>query len=75
MPTSKPHRPHPSLDDEKSGIRRECGNPEHHEYEGYLAVEDIDYTRTKTKRPQTNGICERFPKTVLTLGSRSLLGT
>lgn len=42
-----------------------CGNPESHEYELYLAVEDIDHTRTKTKSPQTNGICERFQKTVL----------
>ena len=31
----------------------------------YLAVEDIDHSRTKTKSPQTNGICERFHKTVL----------
>jgi hypothetical protein len=30
-----------------------------------LAVEDIDHSRTKTKSPQTNGICERFHKTVL----------
>jgi transposase InsO family protein len=42
-----------------------CGNHERHEYELYLAVEDIDHTRTKTKSPQTNGICERFHKTVL----------
>jgi transposase InsO family protein len=42
-----------------------CGNPERHEYELYLAVEDIDHTRTKTKSPQTNGICERFQKMVL----------
>ena len=42
-----------------------CGRPEHHEYELYLAVENIDHTRTKTKSPQTNGICERFHKTVL----------
>jgi transposase InsO family protein len=42
-----------------------CGNPERHEYELYLAVEDIDHSRTKTKNPQTNGICERFHKTVL----------
>ena len=42
-----------------------CGSPEHHEYELYLAVEDIDHTRTKTKSPQTNGICERFHKTGL----------
>src|SRR3979411_887192 len=42
-----------------------CGNPERHEYELYLAVEDIDHSRTKTKSPQTNGICERIHKTVL----------
>ena len=36
-----------------------------HEYELYLAVEDIDHSRTKTKSPQTNGICERFHRTVL----------
>ena len=40
-----------------------CGSG--HEYELYLAVEDIDHTRTKAKSPQTNGICERFHKTVL----------
>ena len=42
-----------------------CGNPERHEYELYLAVEDIDHSRTKTKSPQTNGIVERFHRTVL----------
>jgi hypothetical protein len=42
-----------------------CGNPEHHEYELYLALEDIDHTRTKAQSPQTNGICERFHKTIL----------
>ncbi|PVE20486.1 IS481 family transposase [Microvirga sp. KLBC 81] len=42
-----------------------CGNPERHEYELYLAVEDVDHTRTKTKNPQTNGIVERFHKTAL----------
>jgi transposase InsO family protein len=42
-----------------------CGNPERHEYELYLAIEDIDHSRTKTKNPQTNGIVERFHKTVL----------
>ena len=41
------------------------GNPEHHEYELSLALEDIDHSRTKTKSPQTNGIVERFHKTVL----------
>lgn len=42
-----------------------CGNKEHHEYELYLAVEDIDHTKTKARHPQTNGICERFQKTML----------
>jgi transposase InsO family protein len=42
-----------------------CGSPERHEYELYLAVENIDHTRTKVKSPQTNGICERLHKTVL----------
>jgi len=42
-----------------------CGSHTSHEYELYLAVEDIDHTRTKTKSPQTNGICERFHRTVL----------
>ena len=42
-----------------------CGAPDRHPYELYLAVEDIDHTRTKARNPQTNGICERFNKTLL----------
>ena len=42
-----------------------CGNSQSHEYQLYLAIEDIDHTRTRTKSPQTNGICERFHRTVL----------
>jgi len=56
-----------------------CGAHDRHEYELYLAVEGEedqetvrwtvsptnDHTRTKTKSPQTNGICERFHKTLL----------
>jgi transposase InsO family protein len=41
-----------------------CGNREQHEYVLYLDLEDIDHTRTKTKSPQTNGICERFHQTI-----------
>jgi transposase InsO family protein len=41
-----------------------CGNRESHEYQLYLAVEDIDHSRTKAKSPQTNGICERFHRTI-----------
>lgn len=42
-----------------------CGAADRHPYELYLAVENIDHTRTKAKSPQTNGICERFNKTLL----------
>lgn len=42
-----------------------CGAPERHESERYVAVENIDHTRTKTRHPQTNGICERFHNTML----------
>jgi transposase InsO family protein len=42
-----------------------CGTSQAHGYELYLAVEDIDHSRTKARSPQTNGICERFHKTVL----------
>jgi transposase InsO family protein len=41
-----------------------CGNPEHHEYQLYLAIEDIDHSKTKARHPQSNGICERFHKTI-----------
>lgn len=41
-----------------------CGKIEHHAYQLYLAVEDIEHTRTKAHHPQTNGICERFHKTM-----------
>jgi transposase InsO family protein len=42
-----------------------CGNLERHDYQLYLAVNEIEHTRTRVKSPQTNGICERFHKTVL----------
>jgi transposase InsO family protein len=42
-----------------------CGKPESHDYQLYLALNDIEHTRTKARHPQTNGICERFHKTVL----------
>ena len=42
-----------------------CGKLEQHDYELYLAVNDIEHTKTKARSPQTNGICERFHKTIL----------
>jgi len=42
-----------------------CGKAESHDYQLYLAINDIEHTRTKVRHPQTNGICERFHKTVL----------
>lgn len=42
-----------------------CGCVERHDYELYLAVNDIEHTKTKAQSPQTNGICERFHKTIL----------
>lgn len=42
-----------------------CGKVEQHNYQLYLAVNDIDHTKTKVRHPQTNGICERFHKTIL----------
>jgi hypothetical protein len=41
-----------------------CGKVEHHAYQLYLAIENIDHSRTKVRHPQTNGICERFHKTM-----------
>ena len=41
-----------------------CGQREHHEYQLYLAVENIDHSKTRAKSPQTNGICERFHRTL-----------
>ena len=42
-----------------------CGKVEHHDYQLYMAINDIDHTKTKAMSPQTNGICERFHKTIL----------
>jgi hypothetical protein len=41
-----------------------CGAREHHEYQLYLSIEAIDHSKTKAKSPQTNGICERFHRTM-----------
>lgn len=41
-----------------------CGKPEYHEYELYLQIEGIEHSKTKARSPQTNGICERFHRTI-----------
>lgn len=42
-----------------------CGKIEHHDYQLFLAINEIEHSKTKAKSPKTNGICERFHKTVL----------
>jgi len=42
-----------------------CGKADQHDYQLYLAINDIEHTKTKVRSPQTNGICERFHKTIL----------
>lgn len=42
-----------------------CGKAESHDYQLFLAINDIDHTKTKVRHPRTNGICERFHKTIL----------
>jgi transposase InsO family protein len=42
-----------------------CGKVKHHDYQLYLAMNDIEHTKTRARSPQTNGICERFHKTIL----------
>jgi hypothetical protein len=41
-----------------------CGKPQDHAYQLYLGIEDIDHSKTKVRPPQTNGICERFHRTM-----------
>ena len=42
-----------------------CGRADQHDYQLYMALNDIEHTKTKVRSPQTNGICERFHKTIL----------
>ncbi len=42
-----------------------CGKPESHDFQLYLALNSIEHTKTKARSPQTNGICERFYRTIL----------
>ncbi len=42
-----------------------CGKVESHDYQLYRALNDIEHTKTKAQSPKTNGIYERFHKTIL----------
>ena len=46
------------------------GKPQNHAYPLYLAVEDILQARTKANHTKTSGICERFHKTLHSVGTR-----
>lgn len=41
------------------------GKSETHDYQFFMAINDIEHTKTKVLSPQTKGICERFHKTIL----------
>jgi len=44
------------------------GRADQHDYPFfYMALKDIEHTKTKVRSPPTNGICERFHKTILTI--------
>ena len=42
-----------------------CGALDKHPYEIFLQYHEIEHTKTRARRPQPNGICEAFHKTVL----------
>lgn len=39
-----------------------CGRPEQHDYQLYLALNDIEHTKTKANHPQTNGHLRALPQ-------------
>lgn len=45
--------------------REFCGRPDRHPYELFLQLEDIAHRTTRVTRPQSNGIIERFHRTLL----------
>jgi len=42
-----------------------CGALDKHPYEIFFQYHEIEHTKTRARRPQSNGICEAFYKTVL----------
>ncbi len=54
-----------ATDEVRSGMLTErgteyCGSPKRADYRLYLAVNEIEYQKTKAYSPQTDGICEPF---------------
>ncbi len=45
--------------------REYCGRPDHHPFELFLQLEDIEHRTTKVCRPQSNGFVERLHRTLL----------
>jgi transposase InsO family protein len=45
--------------------REFCGRDDQHPYELFLQLEGIEHRKTRVKRPQSNGIAERFHRTLL----------
>lgn len=45
--------------------REFCGRPDHHPFELFLQLEEIEHRTTAVRRPQSNGIVERLHKTLL----------
>jgi transposase InsO family protein len=45
--------------------REFCGRDDQHPYELFLQLEGIEHKKTRVKRPQSNGIVERFHRTLL----------
>lgn len=45
--------------------REFCGRPDQPPHELFLQLEEFEHRTTKVKRPQSNGILERFHRTFL----------
>lgn len=45
--------------------REFCGRPDRHPYELFLQLEEIEHRTTRVHRPRSNGIVERFRRTLL----------
>jgi len=45
--------------------REYCGRMDHHHFELFLQLEEIEHRTTPVRRPQSNGIVERLHRTLL----------